>query len=169
MAARQIAVRATGAQSMGCVMSGTPYPAADRNPPTLTSPNARDTHVALTFFVVLAALTLTLAGVVPVLSAKGCALDDRLVFLHSSGEASAVSRRGAPCLVTPLRSDWHVKALEVVTPPANGRITMRGATGLYYFPNSQFKGRDSFVFRVVRGIDAPAPNIENITMLVDVD
>jgi hypothetical protein len=33
----------------------------------------------------------------------------------------------------------------------------------------QFKGKDSFVFRVVRGIDAPTPKIENITMLVDVD
>lgn len=152
---------------MGCVMSGTPYPTANRQG-TLTRHN-HDTGIALTFFAVLAALTLTLTGALRIFSPTGCTIDDRLVFLHSSGEASAVSRRGAPCLVTPLRSDWRVKALEVVTPPANGKITMRGATGFYYFPNSQFKGRDSFAFRVVRGTDASTHTIENITMLVDVD
>lgn len=149
-------------------MFGIPYPAAGNHGP-LTPHNATDTGVALTFFAVLAMLTLTLAGVVRFFAPIGCSLEDRLVFLQSSGAGKAVSRGGAPCLVTPIRSDWSVKALEIVTPPSNGKISMRGATGLYYFPNSRFKGRDSFTFRVVRRTDTNALATETITMRVDVD
>lgn len=148
-------------------MSGMPYPAADHRGPL--TPNASDTGIALTFFTVLALVTLTLAGVVRLAAPAGCSLDDSLVLLQASGEGSAVSRGGAHCLVAPPRSDWRVRSLELVTPPSNGTISMRGATGLYYYPNSQFKGRDSFAFRVVRRTDNSAPVITLITMRVDVD
>lgn len=148
-------------------MFGMPYPAADDRG-SLAS-KASDTGIAMSFFALLALVTLTLAGAVRFVAPPGCSLDDHLVLLQTSGEGSAVSRRGAPCLITPLRSDWRVRAMELVTPPSNGRIAMRGATGLYYYPNSQFKGRDSFVFRVVRRTDNSAPVVTLITMRVDVD
>ena len=46
---------------------------------------------------------------------------------------------------------------------------MRGATGLQYIPNAQFKGLDSFAFRVVRRTKTGEPWNEVITMKVDVD
>ncbi len=145
-------------------MSGMPYPTARP-----LAPNAGDTGIALTFFAVLALVTLTLAGVARFAAPAGCSLDDNLILLRASGEGSAVSRGGAPCLVAPPRSDWRVRALELVTPPSNGAISMRGATGLYYHPNAQFKGRDSFAFRVVRRTENSAPAITLITMRVDVE
>jgi len=149
-------------------MTRMPYPAAQNQNP-LTPSNASDTGIAVVFFAVLAMLTLTAAGAVRLFSPAGCNLDDRLVLLHESGEGSAVSRRGAACLVKPLRSDWRVRALEVVSPPANGTVSMRGATGLQYIPNAQFKGLDSFAFRVVRRTKTGEPWNEVITMKVDVD
>ncbi len=149
-------------------MTGLPYPAADNQDP-LTQPNTSDTSIAIAFFAVLAVLTLTLAGVARIYSQPGCSLDDRLVLLHESGEASAVSRRGAACVIKPLRSDWRVNALEVVTPPLHGKVSMRGATGLQYVPNAQFKGYDSLAFRVVRRTKTGGVWNEVITMKVEVD
>lgn len=149
-------------------MTGMPYPAAENQSPLLPSTTS-DTSIAVAFFVVLAVLTLTLAGAIRMFSPASCNLDDRLVLLHESGEGSAVTRRGAACLVKPLRSDWRVKALEVVSPPANGKVSMRGATGLQYVPNAQFKGLDSFAFRVVRRTKSGEPWNEVITMKVEVD
>jgi hypothetical protein len=142
----------------------------------LSSPVARDdapatshdTGIAITFFAVLAALTLTLVGGARIFVTSGCSLDNRLALLHDGGEANAISRRGAPCLVSPLKGDWRVKALEVVTPPRNGRVAMRGAIGLLYIPNSQFRGSDSFAFRVIRRDDA-GHSATNILMNVNVE
>ncbi|MET0276947.1 MAG: Ig-like domain-containing protein [Pseudorhodoplanes sp.] len=147
-------------------MTGLPYSAA---PNQLQRSGVSDTSIAVAFFVVLAVLTLTVAGAASMFSPPGCTLDDRLVLLHETGEGRAVSRRGAPCLIKPLRSDWRVKALEIVSPPANGKVAMRGATGLNYLPNAQFKGFDSFAFRVVRRTKTGDVWNEVITMKVEVD
>ena len=65
--------------------------------------------------------------------------------------------------------DGRIKSVEVVAGPRNGKISMRGTTGLFYVPNSQFKGTDSFAFRVLRRTDANevAASIVNLTVNVD--
>jgi hypothetical protein len=145
-------------------MSGLPYPAAGNHAPAAS----HDTGIAITFFAILAALTLTLVGGLRIFVPFGCSLDNRLALLHDGGEATAVSRRGAPCLVSPLKGDWRVRAIEVVTPPSNGKLAMRGAIGLLYTPNSQFRGADSFAFRVIRRSDA-GHSATNILMNVNVE
>ena len=128
-----------------------------------------DTSVAIAFFSVLAVLTLTLVGATRVFAPFECSLDPRSMLPYADSEATAFSRRGAPCMVAPHNMDGRIKSVEVVAGPRNGRISMRGTTGLFYVPNSQFKGTDSFTFRVLRRTDANevAASIVNLTVNVD--
>jgi hypothetical protein len=146
-------------------MFGLSSPAARTEVPV----TSRDTGVAVTFFAVLAMLTLVLIGATRILVPIGCSLDPRLGPPHADTQATAFSRRGAPCFVSPQNGDGRVKSLEVVAAPRNGRISMRGATGLFYLPNSQFKGTDSFTFRVVRRTDTNEVATSLVNMQVNVD
>jgi hypothetical protein len=139
---------------------------AARNDVPVTS---HDTGIAITFFAVLAALTLTLIGGTRILVPIGCSLDPGLAPPHVDSQVTAFSRRGAPCLVSPHNGDGRVKSLEVVAAPRNGRISMRGATGLFYVPNSQFRGTDTFTFRVVRRTDTNEVATSLVNMQVNVD
>jgi hypothetical protein len=146
-------------------MVGLPYSAAGNE----NRVTAYDTGVAVTFFAILAALTLTLVGVTRAFAPIECSLDPSSMLPYADSAVTAYSRRGAPCLVAPRNSDGRVKAVEVVAGPRNGKISMRGATGLFYVPNSRFKGTDSFTFRVLRRTDANevAASIVNMTVNVD--
>jgi hypothetical protein len=46
---------------------------------------------------------------------------------------------------------------------------MRGATGLFYVSNSQFRGTDTFTFRVVRRTDTNEVATSLVNMQVNVD
>ena len=146
-------------------MVGLPYFTA-RTENRLT---AYDTGVAVAFFSILAVLTLTLVGATRGFAPFECSLDPRSMLPYADSEATAFSRRGAPCMIAPHNSDGRVKAVEVVTGPRNGRISMRGTTGLFYVPNSQFKGTDSLTFRVLRKTDTNeiAGSIVKLTVKVD--
>lgn len=146
-------------------MAGLPYPAA-RNESRFSND---DTRVAITFFTILAALTLTLVGVTRSFAPIECSLDSRSMLPYADSTATAYSRRGAPCFVAPNNRDGRIKSVEVVAGPRNGKISMRGATGLFYAPNSRFRGTDSFTFRVLRRTEANevATSIVNMTVHVD--
>ncbi len=146
-------------------MVGLPYPAA-RDESRLTT---HDTSVAVGFFVILAVLTLTLVGVTRSFPPIECSLDPQSMPPFADSTATAYSRRGAPCFVAPLNGDGRIKSVEVVAGPRNGRVSMRGTTGLFYVPNSRFKGTDSFTFRVLRRTDTNevAASIVNMTVNVD--
>lgn len=146
-------------------MVGLPYPAA-RNESRISS---YDTGVAIAFFAILAALTLTLVGVTRSFAPIECSLDPRSMLPYADSAATAYSRRGAPCFVAPHNSDGRIKSLEVVAGPRNGKISMRGLTGLFYVPNSRFKGTDSFTFRVLRRTNANEVVASIVNMTVNVD
>lgn len=128
----------------------------------------RQSILAATFLIALAALVFTIAGGMRVFVPQDCQLQPRWLGTQSGEAATATSRGGAPCLISARNSQTNVKALELVTPPLHGRIDMRGKTGLIYVPNSQFRGQDSFDFKVLRE-NEPDTAARVINMKVNVD
>jgi hypothetical protein len=128
----------------------------------------RQSYIAASFLIILAGLVFTVAGGTRFFAPKTCQLPPQGLWLQSGHEATATSRGGAPCLISARNTHANVEALEIVTPPRNGRIDMRGKTGLIYVPNSQFKGEDSFNLKILRR-NEPSSNAKIISMKVNVD
>lgn len=152
----------------GSVMSDLSHPAMDCEN-TDAQHDIRHTFVAAAFIAVLAGLALTMGGGARWFAAKDCKLYPLPALLHSERAATATSRGGAPCLILAHKSNLRIESLEVVMPPRNGTIATRGKTGLVYFPNSQFKGSDSFQLKLVRRTDARASVATTIDLLVNID
>lgn len=127
----------------------------------------RQSWLAAAFLIALAGLVFTIAGGLRLLVPHDCQLSPQ--WLLPSGDAAiATSRGGAPCLISARNTQANVEALELVTPPRNGRIDARGKTGLIYVPNAQFRGEDSFDLKVLRK-NGPNAEAKIINMKVNVD
>lgn len=128
----------------------------------------RQSILAATFLIALAALVFTIAGGMRLFVPRDCQLQPHWLGAQSGDAATATSRGGAPCLISARNTQANVEALELVTPPRSGRIDMRGKTGLIYVPNSQFKGQDSFDLKVLRKNEPDAAG-KVINMKINVD
>lgn len=128
----------------------------------------RQSILAVAFLLTLAALVFTIAGGLRVLSPRDCRLQPHWLGPKSDDSATATSRGGAPCLISARNTNSNIEALELVTPPRNGRIDTRGKTGLIYVPNSRFKGQDVFNLKVLHK-NEPDTASRIITMKVKVD
>lgn len=149
-------------------MSAEPHFSADET----TNSDAlidRQTYMAAGFLLAVAGLVFTIAGGTRLFVPKDCQLHSRAVLTQSGNQATATSRGGAPCLISAHNNHADVEALEIVTPPSNGRIVTRGKTGLVYVPNLQFKGTDSFDMRVIRRNRPSSSDAKIISMTIDVD
>lgn len=129
----------------------------------------RQTYMAAGFLLAMAGLVFTIAGGARLFVPKDCQLHSGAVLTQSGNHATATSRGGAPCLISAHQNHADVEALEIVTPPSNGRIVARGKTALVYVPNSQFRGTDSFDMRVIRRAKPNSSDARIISMKIDVD
>lgn len=128
----------------------------------------RQSYIAATFLIALAGLVFTIAGGTRFFGSNTCRLPPQWAWIQSSNEATAISRGGAPCLITARNTHTNIEALEIVTPPRNGRIDMHGKTDLIYVPDSHFRGQDSFNLKVFRR-NEPSSHAKIISMKVNVD
>ena len=129
-----------------------------------------DTGVAIAFFAILAALTLTLVGVTRSFAPIECSLDPRSMLPYADSAATAYSRRGAPCFVAPHNSDGRIKSLEVVAGPRNGKISMQGLNRTFLCSEFAVQGNGfRCMFRVLRRSDANEVVASIVNMTVNVD
>ena len=88
---------------------------------------------------------------------------------YADSEATAFSRRGAPCMVAPHNMDGRIKSVEVVGGPRNGKFRCGAQPGCSTSRIRNSREPNSFTFRVLRTTDANevAASIVNLTVNVD--
>jgi hypothetical protein len=128
----------------------------------------RQSYLAITFLLVLAGLVFVISGGMRFMVPPNCQLQSQWLRMQPGFEAIATSRGGAPCVISARNTHANAEALEIITPPRNGRVDMRGKTGLIYVPNSQFRGQDSFNFRVLQR-NASDSEADIVNMKINVD
>jgi hypothetical protein len=85
-----------------------------------------------------------------------CRTAPRPMLLAEQVEATMTIRGRTPCLIIAQLTNDTISGLDVIRKPNNGKLTVRGRTGLIYHPDRNFRGQDYFEYAMDRSAAAGA-------------
>jgi hypothetical protein len=84
-------------------------------------------------------------------AARDCRFKPIALAIGLDRQIAAAVPRGMPCSVQTLTGEATVEDLTIQSPPRHGELAPRGRTGVFYRPDPNFKGEDSFAFEMRGG------------------